>query len=125
MAKKILVIDDDNMNRKLFRFLLQKAGHDIFEAEDGAAGVKLACEIIPHLVIMDIQMPTMDGIAALQAIKGNNLTCNIPVIVSTSFAMKGDRERYLSEGFVDYISKPINNDDFLAAINTTLERYYG
>jgi len=122
---KILIIDDNAMNRKLFRFLLKKAGYDVFEAENGRQGVERAKEIIPGLILMDIQMPDMDGIATLKAIREAEAAGKIPVIAITSYAMKGDRERFLSEGFVDYISKPIDNDVFLTSIKNALERYHG
>ncbi len=121
---KILVIDDDAMNRKLFRFLLQKEGYEIFEAEDGVAGTRLAREILPHLVLMDIQMPLMDGLAALKALQADEATRSIPVIGVTAYAMKGDRERLLRAGFVDYISKPIDKDSFMRSVKTILERYH-
>ncbi len=126
MAKKILIIDDNKMNRKLFRFLLEKAGYEVFDAGDGEAGVRLAVDIIPHLVILDVKMPGgMDGIAVLKALRENNSTSAVPVIVATSNSMKGDRERFLAEGFVDYIAKPIDNALFLSSVKITLERYYG
>lgn len=124
MAHKILIIDDNAMNRKLFGFLLKTAGYEVFEAEDGRQGVALATEIIPGLILMDIQMPDMDGITALKAIREQEPLRSIPVIAITSYAMKGDRERFLSEGFVDYISKPIDSDTFLISIKTTVERYH-
>ena len=122
---KILIIDDNAMNRKLFEFLLKKAGHEVFEAEDGKQGVERAKTVIPTLILMDIQMPGMDGISALKALRKNESTGNIPVIAITSYAMKGDRERFLSEGFVDYISKPVDNKVFLASVKTTLDRCCG
>jgi CheY-like chemotaxis protein len=76
-------------------------------------------------VLMDIQMPDMDGITALKAIREQEPLRSIPVIAITSYAMKGDRERLLSKGFVDYISKPIDNEVFLTSIKYTLERHYG
>ncbi len=124
MAHKILVIDDNAMNRKLLGFLLKTAGYEVFEAEDGRQGVAQATEITPGLILMDIQMPDMDGITALKAIREQETLRRIPVIAITSYAMKGDRERFLSEGFIDYISKPINNETFLASVKTTLERYH-
>ena len=125
MAHKILIIDDNAMNRKLFGFLLKKTGYEVFEAENGRQGIALATEIIPGLILMDIQMPDMDGITALKIIREQSTLRTIPVIAVTSFAMKGDRERLLSEGFVDYISKPIDSDVFLTSIKNTLERYHG
>lgn len=125
MADKILIIDDYAMNRKLFGVLLEKAGYEVLEAENGKQGVALAKEIIPGLILMDIQMPGMDGITALKAIRKIEATSGIPVIAITSYAMKGDRERFLSEGFVDYIAKPIDREVFLTSIKNTLERYHG
>jgi len=122
---KILIIDDNAMNRKLFCFLLKKAGHELFEAEDGKQGVERAKTVIPTLILMDIQLPDMDGVAALRALREYEATGHIPVIAITSYAMKGDRERFLSEGFVDYISKPIDNEVFLASVKTTLDRCCG
>ncbi|MCK9420947.1 MAG: response regulator [Nitrospirae bacterium] len=125
VERKILVVDDDTMNRKLFRFLLQEEGYEVLEAEDGAAGSRLAREVLPHLVLMDIQMPLMDGLAAMKVLQADEATRSIPVIAITSYAMKGDRERLLKSGFVDYISKPIDKDAFMRSVKTTLERYHG
>lgn len=122
---KILIIDDNMMNRKLFNFLLKKAGHDVSEAEDGKQGIERAKTVMPTLILMDIQMPDMDGITALRSLREHAATANIPVIAITSYAMKGDRERFLSEGFVDYISKPIDNEAFLASVKTALDRCCG
>lgn len=125
MADTILIVDDNEQNRKLFRILLLKNGFDVIEAENGVGGVKLAQERLPRLVLMDIQMPDMDGLAALSLLKKDSRTSNIPVIALTSYAMKGDRERFLSSGFVDYLSKPVKLDDLLRSIKITLERHYG
>ena len=105
---KILIADDNEMNRSLIVALLQRKGHEALEAEDGAQAVKLAKEHIPVLIIMDIQMPVLDGISALRMLRADESTKKIPVIAVTSYAMKGDREKFLSEGFDGYISKPIN-----------------
>jgi CheY-like chemotaxis protein len=125
MADKILIIDDNEMSRKLFGFLLKKAGYEVFEAEDGQQGVELARQVIPDLILMDIQMPGMNGITALKVIGAIEDTREVPVIAITSYTMKGDREYFLSEGFVDYISKPIDNEVFLTSIKNTLAIYYG
>lgn len=122
MAEIILIIDDNAINRKLFGFLLKKAGYEVMEAEGGKQGVELAQKIIPHLILMDIQMPHMDGITSLKAMRAMEATREIPAIAITSYAMKGDRERFLAEGFVDYISKPIDNEVLLTSIKNTLER---
>jgi len=125
MGHKILIVDDNAMNRKLFGFLLKRAGYEVFEAEDGRQGVGRAAEIIPDLILMDIQMPDMDGISALKAIRELAATREIPVIAITSYAMKGDRDRLLSEGFVGYISKPIDNETFVTSVITALDSFHG
>ena len=117
----ILVIDDCAINRKLFGFLLKKAGYEVMEAEDGRQGIELAQAVIPRLILMDIQMPNMDGSAALKALLVIEATREIPVIAITSHAMQGDRERLLAEGFADYLSKPIDSTGFLTTINNILE----
>ncbi|TAN41003.1 MAG: response regulator [Nitrospirae bacterium] len=125
MTERILIVEDNAMNMKLFRFLLVTAGFEVIEADDGESGMELAKMYIPDLVLMDIQMPKMDGLTALQNLRADGSTRRIPVIATTSYAMKGDRERFLTEGFTDYISKPIDNDEFLKTVKTTLERYHG
>ena len=125
MAETILIVDDHAMNRKLFRVLLEKSGYEVVEAEDGKEGFDLAKKVIPSLILMDIQMPGMDGITALKAIREMDATREIPVIALTSYAMQGDRERFLAEGFVDYISKPIDGKLFLATVRNTLAQYHG
>ncbi len=105
---KILIIEDNPMNRDLFRVVLEYHGYDIIEAENGEEGIKMAVEQMPDLILMDLQMPLMDGFAALKALKEMPETKNIRVIAVTSFAMTGDREKVMQAGFDDYISKPID-----------------
>lgn len=113
---KILIVDDNETNRKLFRLLLQKNGFETIEVEDGAAGIQMAKEHLPSLILMDIQMPVMDGLTAMKAIRAEPETSSIPVIALTSYAMKEDKERFLAEGFDGYISKPIDKNAFIAAV---------
>ncbi len=122
MATIILVIDDCAINRKLFDFLLKKVGYEVREAEDGRQGIELAKHVIPRLILMDIQMPDMDGITTLKAIQAIEATREIPVIAITSHAMQGDRERFLAAGFVDYLSKPIDSAGFLTNIQNIIGR---
>jgi len=103
---RILVIDDNQLNLKLFDAILKKAGHDVVLAEDGLDGVEKALKIVPELILMDVQMPIMGGIEALKILKESKSTKSIPVIAITSFAMKGDQEKMLSEGFDAYNAKP-------------------
>ncbi|MBI4838450.1 MAG: response regulator [Nitrospirae bacterium] len=114
--KTVLIADDDTKNRKLFRVALQSYGYKTIEAEDGKQCVKLAKETLPDLILMDIQMPVMDGITALKTLIADPATSKIPVIAVTSYAMKGDRERFLAKGFVDYIPKPIDIKKFKEVI---------
>ena len=113
---KILIVDDDAKIRKLLRVVLQSSGYETIEAENGERGIKLAKENIPNLILMDIQMPVMDGISALKIIRLDESTKSIPVIAQTSYAMKGDREKFLAEGFDSYISKPIDVKEFIEII---------
>lgn len=117
---KILIVDDNEMNRKLFRSLLQKNGFETIEAEDGATGLQMAKEHLPSLILMDIQMPVMDGLTTMKAISAEPETSSIPVIALTSYAMKKDKERFLAEGFDAYISKPIDKNAFISAVSKML-----
>ena len=104
----ILIVEDNPRNLKLIRDILQFRGYTTLEAETGEAGVTLARERQPALILMDVQLPGMDGRTATKALKADPSTRQIPVIAMTAFAMKGDRESLLADGFDGYISKPIN-----------------
>lgn len=119
---KILIVEDDKKNRKLLRVVLQNAGYETIEAEDGEQGIKLAKENNPSLILMDIQIPVMDGIEAFRILRSDLATRNIPVIALTSYAMRGDKESFLQEGFDGYISKPIGVKGFLKVIRSTLSK---
>ncbi len=116
MSKKILIIDDDDKNRKLLRVVLQSNGYETIEAENGEDGIKLAKEKNPSLILMDVQMPVMDGITAMKILKSEKAMAGIPTIALTSYAMKGDKERFLEAGFDGYISKPVDINDLMKAI---------
>lgn len=113
---KILVVEDNEKNLKLVRALLVSHGYEIIEATDGETGVALAREHKPRLILMDIRMPVMDGINAIKVLKEIPETRDIPVIALTAYAMRGDREKLLSEGFAEYVTKPINVRTFPAII---------
>ncbi len=106
-GEPILIIEDNPKNLKLVRDVLQFHGYTTLEAESGEAGIALARERRPALILMDVQLPGMDGRATLKVLKADASTQHIPVIALTSFAMKGDRESLLAEGFDDYMAKPI------------------
>lgn len=117
---KILIVDDNEKNLKLFSAIIESHGHQILIARDGQEGVRLAKENIPDLVLMDIQMPVMDGSEALRIMRADPVTKDIPVIALTSYAMRGDKERFIDEGFVAYISKPIDVKEFMNTIKSVL-----
>jgi CheY-like chemotaxis protein len=117
---KILVVEDNETNRKLFRLMLRSAGFEVIEANDGASGVEVAKVEQPDLIIMDIQLPVLDGMRAFEILQDDSATNNIPVIAATSYAMKGDEEKILAMGFAAYLAKPISLDFLLQAIQAIL-----
>ena len=118
--KRILVVEDNEDNMYLIRVLLQKSGFAILEASDGAEGVELAVKEKPDLILMDIQLPRLDGYEATKRIKANKETKDIPVIALTSYALVGDREKALNAGCDGYIEKPINPETFVAEMEKYL-----
>jgi two-component system cell cycle response regulator DivK len=119
---KILIVEDNPANMKLAVFLLQSAGHTVLCAADGEAGLTLARNELPNLILMDIQLPGIDGLDAIGLLKRDDATRAIPVIALTALAMKGDEERIRAAGCDDYIAKPIDYKDFLASIAAQLAR---
>ncbi len=113
---RILIVEDNYHNRKLFQLLVNVLGHDALLAENGVDGVNKAGQERPDIILMDIQMPVLDGFGALQQLKESSGTKDIPVIALTAYAMKGDQQRLLEAGFDDYLAKPINREDFSAVI---------
>ena len=107
-GEQILIIEDNVKNLKLVRDVLQFHGYSTLEAETGEAGVALALERLPALILMDVQLPGMDGRAALKSLKADATTRHIPIIALTAFAMKGDKESLQTEGFDDYMAKPVD-----------------
>ncbi len=105
---RILIVEDNPKNLKLIRDVIQFHGYTTVEAETGEAGLELAREQQPALILMDVQLPGMDGREAMQRLKADERTRHTPVVALTAFAMKGDRERLLAEGFDGYIAKPID-----------------
>jgi two-component system, cell cycle response regulator DivK len=105
---QILVVEDNQKNMKLFRDVLHATGYRTLEATTGAQAVEVATEHGPDLVLMDIQLPDIDGVEALGRLRANDRTASIPVLAVTAQAMEGDRERFLGAGFDGYVSKPVN-----------------
>jgi two-component system, cell cycle response regulator DivK len=116
MEKKILVIEDNEQNLYLITFMLEKAGYEVMQARDGLEGIALAKRDTPALILLDIQLPLMDGYAVAEELKKNAAVANVPIVAVTSYAMVGDRERALAAGCVGYVEKPINPETFLDEI---------
>jgi two-component system cell cycle response regulator DivK len=116
----ILIVEDNPANMTLAVFLLESAGHRVISATDAEAGLTLAREKQPDLILMDIQLPGMDGLHATVLLKGDDATRGIPVIALTALAMKGDEERIRAAGCDGYIAKPLAYKDFLAVIASQL-----
>jgi CheY-like chemotaxis protein len=108
MNKVILVVEDNERNRKLVRTILEFRGYEVVECDDGAPSLELARQRKPALVLMDIQLPTMDGITALARLRNDPETMHIPVIAVTASVTPGERERVVAAGFNGYVAKPID-----------------
>lgn len=112
----ILIIEDNEQNLYLATFILEKHGHTVTAARDGAQGIRLAEEIRPALILLDIQLPVMDGYTVASELRRNPVLARTPIVAVTSYAMAGDRERILAAGCNGYIEKPINPDTFLVEV---------
>ena len=119
---KVLIVEDNPANMKLAVFLLRSAGHTVLSATDAEAGLTLARDEQPNLILMDMQLPRMDGLEATALLKRDDATRAIPVIALTALAMKGDEERIRAAGCDGYIAKPMNYHEFLTAIASRLDR---
>ena len=118
---RVLVVEDNTSNMTLATFLLESVGHTVLSATDAEAGLTIARDEQPELILMDIQLPGMDGLQATALLKGEDATRGIPVIALTALAMKGDEERIRAAGCDGYIAKPMRYKDFLAAVAAQLE----
>jgi CheY-like chemotaxis protein len=116
MKKTILMIEDNEQNRYLATFLLEKDGHRVVHAPNGPAGLDLAVREPFDLILLDIQLPGMDGYDVARALRGIPALNNVPIIAVTSYAMTGDREKALAAGCNHYIEKPINPETFVAEV---------
>ena len=113
---RILVIEDNETNMKLAVILLQRAGHEVLQATDAEKGMRIAREQLPQLILMDVQLPGMDGLAASRLLKADAITRDIRIVALTALAMKGDRDRVEAAGCDAYISKPFRYQEFLDVI---------
>ena len=121
----ILIIEDNEKNRKLIRDLLQVKGYQTVESETAEDGLKLAEEKTPALILMDIQLPGMDGITAMKQLKAAPKTNRIPIVAITASAMTHNRQTMLAEGFDGYQTKPLNLKEFLADVDRLIAEHRG
>jgi len=117
----VLIVDDNEKNVKLARDVLRFAGFRTIEARSGGAGISLAVEHLPDVILMDIRLPDREGTVVLRDLKEEQRTAQIPVVALTSFAMKGDRESFLEAGFDGYLEKPISVKAFPDQVRRYLE----
>ena len=118
--KKILVVEDNETNMYLICFILRNKGYEVIEARSGEDGVEIAIKEMPDMVLMDIQLPGIDGMETTRRIRKSGACGDIPIVALTSYAMTGDREKTLKAGCTGYIEKPINPDTFMDEIEKYL-----
>jgi two-component system cell cycle response regulator DivK len=116
----ILIVEDNATNMELSSFLLESANYNVLKSATAEDGVAIARDQHPDLILMDIQLPGMDGLRATALLKGDRATCDIPVLALTALAMKGDEERIRAAGCDGYIAKPLDYKAFLAEIKARL-----
>ncbi len=116
----VLIIEDNEQNLYLMRFLLEKNGFKVLEARDGPQGIRSALELLPDMILIDIQLPLMDGYSVTMELRKNKTLEKTPIIAVTSYAMPGDRENAIRAGATDYMEKPIDPDTFVQRIGRHL-----
>ncbi|MGH2590780.1 MAG: response regulator [Actinomycetota bacterium] len=121
-GERILVVEDNDKNMKLVRDVLLATGYRTLEAVTGGQAIALAAEHAPDLVLMDIQLPDVDGVHALRRLRADERTAAIPVLAVTAQAMYGDRERFLAAGFDGYVSKPLNVRELIGTVRQICDR---
>ena len=120
MGNTILLIEDNEQNRYLVTYLLESNGFEIVSAVDGPVALEIVKTVVPALILLDIQLPFMDGYAVARALRGFQSLENVPIVAVTSYAMVGDREKALAAGCNGYIEKPINPETFVSEITAFL-----
>ena len=121
-GERVLIVEDNEKNTKLFRDVLQAAGYVTLEAATGEDAIELAGAHAPALVLMDVQLPGIDGVETLTRLRTDARTASIPVLALTAQAMGGDRERFLDAGFDGYLSKPIDIVELIQAVREWCDR---
>jgi two-component system cell cycle response regulator DivK len=119
---QVLIVEDTPLNMELVVTILRQAGHVPHTADTAAQGLALAQTQRPDVILMDVQLPDMDGLAATRLLKANPATCGIPVIALTAFAMKGDEERSIAAGCDGYVTKPVRYKELLATLEAVVAR---
>jgi two-component system cell cycle response regulator DivK len=122
LGERVLIVEDNEKNMKLVRDVLQASGYSTFEATTGEEAVELALSQAPALVLMDVQLPGIDGVEALEKMRQNESTASIPVLALTAQAMSGDRERFLEAGFDGYLAKPVDVRELIEAVREHCSR---
>jgi two-component system, cell cycle response regulator DivK len=122
LGERVLIVEDNGKNMKLVRDVLQASGYNTLEATTGEEGVELALSQAPALVLMDVQLPGIDGVEALERMRQNERTASIPVLALTAQAMSGDRERFLEAGFDGYLAKPVDVRELIEAVREHCSR---
>lgn len=125
MKRKILYIEDNEQNLYLIRFLLEKHGYEVHAALNGQEGIDRAATVLPDLILLDIQLPLMDGYTVARRLRANPELAAIPIVAVTSYAMAGDRDKALAAGCNGYIEKPINPDTFMRQVEQHFPRGEG
>lgn len=120
MKRTILYIEDNEQNLYLVTFLLNAKGYEVLQAREGSEGIDMAARMKPDLILLDIQLPGMDGYTVARNLRSHPDSATIPIVAVTSYAMAGDREKALGAGCSGYIEKPINPDTFLAQVEEHL-----
>ena len=124
MKQTILIIEDNDQNLYLITFILEKNGFNVIAARNGHDGIEIACWDIPDLILLDIQLPLMDGYEVARRLRQIDVAKKIPIIAVTSYAMVGDREKALAAGCTGYMEKPINPETFMDEITSHLKKKY-
>ena len=122
MKQTILIIEDNDQNLYLITFILEKNGFNVIAARNGHDGIEIACWDIPDLILLDIQLPLMDGYEVARRLRQIDVAKKIPIIAVTSYAMVGDREKALAAGCTGYMEKPINPETFMDEITSHLKK---
>jgi two-component system cell cycle response regulator DivK len=122
LGKRVLIVEDNEKNMKLFRDVLQATGYSTLEATTGEEAIELSLSQAPALVLMDVQLPGIDGVEALERLRQNERTASIPVLALTAQAMSGDRERFLEAGFDGYLAKPVDVGALVEAVREHCDR---